>query len=1210
MALSAGTRLGPYEILAPLGAGGMGEVYRARDPRLGREVAIKVLPEELSRDPNRLRRFEQEARAAGALNHPNVLVIHEVGTHEDSLYVVSELLEGETLRERLAREPCGIDEVVAYAVQTGKGLAAAHAKGVIHRDLKPENLFLTGDGQVKILDFGLAKVKHPSGPVDSEAETASATTGTEPGTVMGTVGYMSPEQVRGQSVDDRSDIFSFGVVLYELLGGTHPFGHETPADAVAAILTREPTDLGQLKPELPPALVGVVNRCLQKEPERRYATARELVEELERTLSEEAEPVPSVTGPAFLTPKVGEVAEEPVFVAREDELARLGGDLDRALSGEGRVVFVTGDAGSGKTALVNELTRRAQETHADLVVASGKCNAHTGVGDPYLPFREVLGLLTGDVETLWSAGAITRGHTLRLWQVVPDAVRALVEGGPDLIDTFVPGRALMTRARSSSVGSRPAWLVKLRQIVEQKANLPVPQTPPQSDLFKQYTRVLQTVATDHPVLLVLDDLQWADGGSISLLFHLGRQLRGSRILVVGIYRASEVAQGRGGDRHPLEGVVNELKRDLGDVELELGESGSREFVDALLDVEPNDLGEDFRHTLYRQTGGHPLFAVELLRGMQEQGALGRDEEGRWIEGETLDWETLPARVEAVIRERIARLPEDLRQLLTVAAVEGEDFTAEVLARVQSRKEGEVVQLLSAQLDRQYRLVAARDVRRVNGQQLSLYRFRHILFQKHIYGLLDPPERTYLHKDIGAVLEALYGERAAETAVHLARHYREAGIAAKAVEYLQQAGQNATRASANAEAVAHFREALELLGTQPDTAERAAQELTLQLGLVVPLQAISASSAREVLAPCERARELCERLGDAPQLFQALWHLWTFYATRGEYRTALDLAKRYLGMAARVGEALDEAVGHWAMGITRCPLGELTESREHLESLIAFYEPEKHGSLGLVYVFDPGIGARLWLATDLWLLGYPDQALRRAQEAVQLGRELDQPYQLAFGLSAGMLTHFMARETRVARRYAEEALRLADKEGFSLQRGWASFNLGFFRVLDGQTEEGIPQMSQAWSLLRDMGWGMHATTFFLNPLAEAFRMGGQVEQGLEIVSQAEAHAAATQERCAEPEIHRIRGELLLLKPGAEGEAGASFEEAIAIARRLETRSWELRATTSLARLWQKQGKTEKAHDRLSKIYSWFMEGFDTHDLKEAKALLGELKGTTT
>ncbi len=276
MTLASGAKLGPYEILSTLGAGGMGEVYRARDTRLERDVAIKVLPESFASDSDRLRRFEQEARAASQLNHPNIVTVHDFGTHEGSPYVVQELLEGETLGERLQQAPLAPRKAVEYALEIARGLAAAHEKGIVHRDLKPENIFLTSDGRVKILDFGLAKLiaQEPEASGISEAPTAAMKT--RPGIVMGTVGYMSPEQVRGKPTDARTDIFSFGAILYEMVAGRRAFHRDTSAETIAAILKEEPQELATLGKTIPPALDRVVNHCLEKSPELRFQSAKDL----------------------------------------------------------------------------------------------------------------------------------------------------------------------------------------------------------------------------------------------------------------------------------------------------------------------------------------------------------------------------------------------------------------------------------------------------------------------------------------------------------------------------------------------------------------------------------------------------------------------------------------------------------------------------------------------------------------------------------------------------------------------------------------------------------------------------------------------------------------------------------------------------------------------------------------------------------------------
>src|SRR5271165_5012202 len=280
MALTPGTKIDGYEVFGPLGAGGMGEVYRARDATLKRDVAIKVLPEYWSRDPERLRRFEQEAQAAATLNHPNIVSIFHVGQYDGSPYIATELLQGETLRERLRKGPIRLREVLDYGVELARGLAAAHDAGIIHRDLKPENIWVTKDGRIKILDFGLAKLD-PAKSASTDAETVSLEPQSQPGQVLGTVGYMSPEQVRGQPADERSDIFAVGVILYEMLTGKPAFRKSTSADTMSAILNEDPPAVSQIAPSVPPGMQRIVNRCMAKHPEQRFQHASDMAFALE-----------------------------------------------------------------------------------------------------------------------------------------------------------------------------------------------------------------------------------------------------------------------------------------------------------------------------------------------------------------------------------------------------------------------------------------------------------------------------------------------------------------------------------------------------------------------------------------------------------------------------------------------------------------------------------------------------------------------------------------------------------------------------------------------------------------------------------------------------------------------------------------------------------------------------------------------------------------
>jgi ABC-type oligopeptide transport system substrate-binding subunit len=531
--------------------------------------------------------------------------------------------------------------------------------------------------------------------------------------------------------------------------------------------------------------------------------------------------------PAFLEEQEVEVPL-PVFVGREREMTRLGGYLDRAQAGKGGVVFITGGPGRGKTALMQAFARHSMETYPDLLVASGKCNAYTGVGDPYLPFREVLDDLTGDVEAKWAAGAISSDHAKRLWEVMPYTAQALVDHGPDLVEVFVAGKGLVSRA-SRAVPEQRRLLQSLRSLTERERT--TPGELEQKALFEQYLDVLCDLSSNYLLLILLDDLQWSDGASLNLLFHLGRELSGGRTLLLGAYRPEEVALGRGGERHPLEEILAEFKRLYGDVWIDLSVDSpdeGRTFVTEFLNSEPNRFSNNFREALFTHTEGHPLFTIELLREMQARGDLVCDEAGRWVEGSNLDWDVLPARVEGVIEARIGHLEDELRDILTIASVEGEDFTAQVVARVKEASERGLVRRLSGELDKVHRLVGERGILQIANQQLYLYRFRHSLFQQHIYNGLGEIERKLLHREVGEVLEILYGDQSEEVAGQLAWHFSEAGEVDKAIYYDLMAGDRARRYYAYQEAIEFYQRAIGYLKDQRDY-DLAARTL-MKLGL--------------------------------------------------------------------------------------------------------------------------------------------------------------------------------------------------------------------------------------------------------------------------------------------------------------------------------------------------------------------------------------------
>jgi len=576
---------------------------------------------------------------------------------------------------------------------------------------------------------------------------------------------------------------------------------------------------------------------------------------------------------------------EQIFIAREEQLNQLKECLAQAVAGQGQVCFVSGEAGSGKTTLVQEFVRRAQAQDKDLAVAVGLCDAQTGVGDAYLPFREVLGQLTGDVEAKLAQEAITSENAGRLKNMLVLAGQAIVDVGPDLIGVFVPGVGLVTKL-GAFVAEKVGWLDKLEKLVNKPKAKPGESGIQESHIFEQYANVLCRIAEKHPLLIILDDMHWADAASINLLFHLGRRIGQHKILILGTYRSAEVAIGRGSERHPLEKVLAEFKRYFGDITIDLDkavEAESKQFVEAFLESEPNNLKDAFITNLYHHTGGHPLFTVELLRNMQERGDLVKDDAGRWIESQSLNWDDLPTKVEGVIEERIGRLEAALKHTLTVGSVQGENFTAEVVARVQQAEAGGLIRTLSSELERQHRLVHAEGIRRLDpgGQRLSLFRFQHNLFRTYLYNEMSEAERAYLHEDVGNALEALYGDQADEVAVQLALHFEKAGVDEKTRYYLQKAGEQAATRYANEEAIQYFTKALEM------TPESNLEQRFELLMLREALHSLCGNREAQVM-DLEELSTLCQVIPNQNQKIEFLVKKSEYFEQIGKYQDALDL----------------------------------------------------------------------------------------------------------------------------------------------------------------------------------------------------------------------------------------------------------------------------------------------------------------------------------
>jgi len=574
-------------------------------------------------------------------------------------------------------------------------------------------------------------------------------------------------------------------------------------------------------------------------------------------------------------------------------------------------------------------------------------------------------------------------------------------------------------------------------------------------------------------------------------------------------------------------------------------------------------------------------------------------------------------VQAVLASRIDRLSVEEKDLLQTLSVIGKEFSWSLLKHVVDQPEEALQGLLS-------HLQAAEFIYEQPAFPEVEYTFKHALTQEVAYNSVLQERRKALHERTAQAIETLYHSRLEDHYGELAHHYSRSGNTQKAVDYLHRAGQQAVQRSAYPEAATHFTVALEFLQTLADTPERAQQELTLQVALAAPLMITKGFAAPEVGAVSTRALELCRQVGETPQLFPALRGAQRFYLFRAELRTARELAERLILLAQRAQDSALLPEAHAGLGAVLDSLGELVSARAHFEQAITLYDTRQSHSAIARIGMDLGVASLPLLAQVLWLLGYPNQALTRSRAGLTLAQEIAHPFSTAavWILDTGL--HQFLHEARTVQQQAEALIALSNEQGFSLHFAQAITRRGWALAMQGQEGEGIQQIQQGLAAGRATGMELWRP-YHLALLAEAYGKTGQIEEGLNALAEALGLVNKTGERMYEAELYRLKGTLMLQKfqvsgskfqvenslgssvQSLESEAEECFLKAIEIARQQQAKSWELRATVSLARLWQQQEKKAETHELLSEIYHWFTEGFDTKDLQEAKALLGEPEG---
>jgi len=844
------------------------------------------------------------------------------------------------------------------------------------------------------------------------------------------------------------------------------------------------------------------------------------------------------------------------FVGREEELGLLLSRWERTREGKGQMALINGEPGIGKSRLVAEFHDRVRDApHIWMESAGEQLFENT-------PFHAVIEMLSRWLELQDSTN--------------PEAQLERIE------------LALVTASLNvAEVAPLIADLLQLRTSERYRASNMTGEQKRRRLLAALGGWVLGA-ARVQPLMMVVEDLHWLDPSTLELLQLLAERGATAPLMLLCTARPEFHAP------WPMRTHHSQITLNR------LSSHNVREMVAMV--ASRNALARNSVEAVVERTGGVPLFVEELTRAMLESGS--KRGTGREI----------PATLHDSLMARLDRLGP-AKEVIQIGAVIGSEFSYKLLHAVHSIPEDDLQVAIRGATNAE--LVYAR-----GNPPDSSYQFKHALIRDAAYEALLRSRRRELHSRIAEVVVRQFPERATSAPELVAHHYTEAGVLAQAIPYWQRAGQNAVARSAHAEAVSHLTKALELLESTPDSSERVRQELALQITLGVALISIKGYTAPEVVNSYSRALELCRQVGETPELFPVLLGLTAFRIVRAEYQMARELGERLLRLAQSIRDPGLLVNAHEVFGHCLYFMGEFSSAREHCDRGMAFYEPQKH-SPNVSGVFqDPGVACLTYGARTLWFLGYPQQALRKMQEALSLTQTLSHPYTHAFALTGAVILHNLRREGALAQERADAMVALCTEQGFLFLQTLATILQGSALTEQRHEEKGIAQIREGIAALRATG-GKFNLSYYLALLIEAYQRAGRIEEGLATLAEALAVVDENGERLYEAELYRLRGQLTLqlaqLAHGsehpiarkildasqAEVEAESCFLRAIEIARRQSAKSWQLRATTSLARLRARQGRPNEARSLVAEIYGWFTEGFDTEDLKEAKELFDKL-----
>ncbi len=931
-----------YKILEKLGEGGMGVVYKAEDIKLERIVALKFLPRHISLNSEESERFKKEAKAAAALNHPNIATIHAIEESEDQIFIVMEYIDGVELKDKIKSGPIPTDEAISNAIQIAEGLEAAHRKGIVHRDIKSQNIMITDDGKVKIMDFGLAKIK-------------GGTELTKTGATFGTASYMSPEQTKGEEVDQRTDIWSFGVVLYEMLTGQLPFRGDYEQAVIYSIINEDPLPVQSYNFNCPFFMSELAEKCLNKNKEDRYNSFRSIINGLNS--SEAAQKNNIISKELELTTNFI-LQKSEVCIGREKQLAVINILLTNARNGEGRTLFISGEPGIGKTQLVSSVIK--QQNRSDLNVLYGRCLFNNEGGFPFHPFvNAIKNSISGDeLQFLSKISQAASASGINISHRIP------------LIKNFL----VLSDDRSNALLHK-------------------------EQLWDAIFVLFKTIAANKTLILLLDDIQWADKASIGLFSFLARNIGDLPFILVGIHRPPEIITDY--DTTSLIELIRQLNiEDLAEnISLErLNQVETSEVIIKLFDNQSVD--NEVINKVFRQSEGNPLFIGELVNLFRDKGLV-EFKVNTWKLKKKNGSELVSKKVQDVIRQRIDYLDGQTKEILQVASCEGEYFQSDILSGILKINRLDLLKMLQS-LEIENKIIR---------HEHKLYRFDHILMKEVIYDSIIPELREEYHQLIAQWLIENHGNKD-EYASRISHHLIFAGREDQSLDYLLRAAIRARDLYAVEEALNNYNKLSDICKRRGISNENYIIPLEEGLGDVYVTLGrseearnhyknyLNIAKARQdnfqlvrafrKFAECDRimgniesaenfciqALELAEKINNKNELLESLNTLAFINASKGEYSSTIEISDKTLGLANDLDDQKNKSISLSNLGFAYWHLGNYPLAMENFNIALDIQR---------------SIGDNRGLSTTLNFLGLAywkyEDAIISSQESVEIKNKI-------------------------------------------------------------------------------------------------------------------------------------------------------------------------------------------------------------------------------